>query len=128
VVIFGRADFFSSALDERYLWAAIRYVEGNPVRAGMVETAEEHKWASAAAHCGKRGDEILSSDLPVEEVIQDWSMWSRESDKEEEIDTLRRNTQKGLPCGGDSFIPEMEKKLKRSLRFRLPGRPRKEVR
>jgi len=25
--------FFSSALDERYLWAAIRYVEGNPVRA-----------------------------------------------------------------------------------------------
>ncbi len=28
--------FFSSALDEPYLWAAIRYVERNPVRAGMV--------------------------------------------------------------------------------------------
>jgi len=51
--------------------------------------------STAAAHCGKRGDEILSSDLPVEEVIQDWSMWLRESDKEKEINILRRNTQKG---------------------------------
>jgi hypothetical protein len=30
-------------LDERYLWAAIRYVEGNPVGAGMVEMAQEYK-------------------------------------------------------------------------------------
>jgi hypothetical protein len=83
--------------------------------------------STAAAYCGKRGDKILSSDLPVEEVIQDRSMWLRESDKEERIKILKRNTQKGLPCGGDSFIAEMEKKLKRSLRFRPPGRPRKEV-
>jgi hypothetical protein len=69
----------------------------------------------------------LSSDLPAEEAIQDWSMWLGESGKEEEINILRRNTQKGLPCGGDSFIVEMEKKLKRSLRFRPPGRPRKDV-
>jgi len=54
-------------------------------------------------------------------------MWLGESGKEEEINILRRNTQKGLPCGGDSFIVEMEKKLKRSLRFRPPGRPRKDV-
>ncbi|MBI4757510.1 MAG: hypothetical protein HY783_00640 [Chloroflexi bacterium] len=93
----------------------------------MVEIAEGYKWSSAAAHCGKRGDKILSSDLPVKEVIQDWSMWLRESGKEEEINILRRNTQKGLPCGGDPFIVEMEKKLKRSLRFRPQGKPRKDV-
>jgi len=28
--------FFSSALDEPYLWAALRYVERNPVRARIV--------------------------------------------------------------------------------------------
>ncbi|MEW6587288.1 MAG: hypothetical protein AB1442_16975 [Nitrospirota bacterium] len=38
---------------------------------------------------------------------------------------LQRNTQKGLPCGGDSFVVEIEKKLKRSLRFRPQGRPGK---
>ena len=35
--------FFSSALDETYLWAAIRYIERNPVRARMVEG-----WQAAA--------------------------------------------------------------------------------
>lgn len=33
--------FFSSPLDEIYLWAAIRYVERNPVRAGIVRRAED---------------------------------------------------------------------------------------
>jgi putative transposase len=31
--------YFSAPLDEAYTWAAIRYVERNPVRAGMVERA-----------------------------------------------------------------------------------------
>ncbi len=44
--------FFSSPLDETYLWAAVRYVERNPVRAGMVERAEAYRWSSAQAHCG----------------------------------------------------------------------------
>ena len=44
--------FFSCPLDEAHLWAAIRYVELNPVRAGMVARAEDYKWSSAPAHCG----------------------------------------------------------------------------
>ena len=46
--------FFSSVLDDAYLWSAIRYVEQNPVRAGMVENAEDYLWSSAAAHSGIR--------------------------------------------------------------------------
>ncbi len=52
--------FFSSPLDETYLWAAIRYVERNPVRAGMIERAEEYRWSSAACHCGLRQDKALT--------------------------------------------------------------------
>ena len=50
--------YFSCPLDARHLWEALRYVERNPVRAGMAERAEEYEWSSAAAHCGdadKRG-------------------------------------------------------------------------
>jgi putative transposase len=36
--------FFSSPLDEAYLWFCVRYVERNPVRAGMVEQAEDYPW------------------------------------------------------------------------------------
>ena len=43
--------FFSSPLDEPYMWAAIRYVERNPVRARLVRRAENYPWSSAAAHC-----------------------------------------------------------------------------
>lgn len=38
--------FFPSALDETYLWAAIRYVERNPVRARMVRRVENYRRSS----------------------------------------------------------------------------------
>ena len=42
--------FFSCALDEPHLYAAMRYVEKNPVRAKMIERAEDYRWSSARAH------------------------------------------------------------------------------
>jgi putative transposase len=52
--------YFSSALDAPFLLAAIRYVERNPVRARMIDWAEEYPWSSAAAHCGLKTDPVLS--------------------------------------------------------------------
>lgn len=51
--------YYSSALDEDYLWAAIRYVERNPVRARIVRKAENYPWSSARGHCGTREDSLL---------------------------------------------------------------------
>ena len=42
--------FASGPLDEGHLVAAMRYVERNPVEAGMVQTAMEYPWSSARAH------------------------------------------------------------------------------
>ena len=45
--------FASFVMDERYLLAAARYVELNPVRAELVPAAIEWPWSSARAHlCG----------------------------------------------------------------------------
>ena len=44
--------FFSCPLDYEYLWRALRYIEQNPVRAGLVSTAEDYPWSSARAHLG----------------------------------------------------------------------------
>ena len=44
--------FFSCPLDDEYLWRALRYIEQNPVRAGLVATAEDYPWSSARAHLG----------------------------------------------------------------------------
>ncbi len=42
--------FYSCPLERRHLWAALAYVERNPVRAGMVAEPANWPWSSAVAH------------------------------------------------------------------------------
>ena len=120
--------YFSAPLDEAYTWAAVRYVERNPVRAELVRRAEDYRWSSAAAHCGLHEDPVLA----VKGVwprrfddVDDWSEWLREADDPEKLELLRRNIDKGLPCGTQRFIQRLSKKIGRSLEYRPRGRPRK---
>lgn len=118
--------FFSSALDEDYLWAALRYVERNPVRARMVRRAENYRWSSAAAHCGLEENRVLTKKaawLRQCESIGDWSAWLAEGDEPQSLEMIRRNVEKGLPCGSEKFIQKLEQITGRALRYRPRGRP-----
>jgi putative transposase len=53
---FWQGRFASSPMDEAHLHVCLRYVELNPVRAGLVARAEEWPWSSARAHLGLGGD------------------------------------------------------------------------
>ena len=120
--------FFSSPLDDAYLWAAVRYVERNPVRAAMVARAEDYRWSSAAAHCGKWTDGVLSQRADwgrTFSAIEDWSAWLAEGDEEEEIRIVRQNIDKGLPCGSADFVKRLSQQVGRALDYRPQGRPRK---
>ncbi len=116
--------FFSSPLDEAYTWSAIRYVERNPLRAGMVERAEDYLWSSAAARCGCINTPFLS---PLEQEgpvsSKEWSSWLALPESDESISTLRQNVEKGLPCGDKGFVSRLEKLAGRPLRYRPQGRP-----
>jgi putative transposase len=120
--------FFSSPLDEAYLWAAVRYVERNPVRAGMESCAENYRWSSAAAHCGNRSDSLINFESDWRKrfpEIDGWSAWLAEGDETEEIRILRQNVEKGLPCGDARFVQKLGKMVGRQLEHRPQGRPRK---
>jgi len=120
--------FFSAPLDDTYLWAAIRYVERNPVRATMVRKAADYPWSSAAAHCGLRQDTLLTKKSYWRKQFEgmgDWSAWLAEGDEPEKLEVLRRNVEKGLPCGSEKFIQTLEKMTGRALRYRPRGRPKK---
>lgn len=124
---FWQGRFFSSPLDEDYMWAAIRYIERNPVRAKIVSRAEEYKWSSAAGHCGLYGDPLLNQDLFWQNKISEqanWSDWLAESDNKDKLEILRRNINKNIPCGVDSFIKKLEKISHRFLQYRAQGRPK----
>ena len=112
---------FSCALDEDHFWAAIRYVERNPVRAHMVNRAEDYPWSSAAAHCGFRQDPLLDSEWISPTQIQNWAEWLSSSNARQTDRRLRDRTFTGRPCGNDSFIKEAERVLGRELATRNLG-------
>lgn len=45
--------FYSCVMDEGYLVTALRYVERNPVRAGIVRKPWQWKWSRAGVHVGQ---------------------------------------------------------------------------
>ncbi len=116
--------FYSVPMDESYFWAALRYVERNPVRAGMVEKAEQYRWSSASAHCGL-SDDLLLSPLPANSaVIGKWADWLDIPESESYLLEMRRSTRIGFPIGPESFIEELELITGRAIVPRKIGRPR----
>jgi len=63
--------FASFPLDEAHLHACLRYVELNPVRAGLVERPEEWPWSSARGHL-ELGSDRLTDPAPARARIADW--------------------------------------------------------
>jgi putative transposase len=119
--------YFSSALDSNYFVNAVRYVELNPVRAGLVCRAEDYAWSSAAAHCGARLDPLVEAKprfVPFA-GIKSWSAWLAEGIGYESLANLRDNSKRNLPCGSDHFINGLESAAGRPLTRQRPGpRPR----
>jgi putative transposase len=114
---------FSCPLDDVHLWAAVRYVERNPVRAALVQRAEAYPWSSAAAHCGRRVDPLLAGNLQKRGVVEDWASWLAEPDNEEILGLLRRRTRTGRPAGDGAFVSRLEALAGRILNAKPVGRP-----
>jgi putative transposase len=89
--------YFSCVLDDPHMWACVRYVERNPMRAGVVERAEDWPWSSAAAHCGRRADPLLSP-VQMPWPVPDGSAYLAE-EEDADVATIRRQTATGRPCG-----------------------------
>ena len=113
--------FFSCVLDEAHLWSAVRYVERNPVRAGLVKRAEDYPWSSAAGHCGLRQDAMLSGQLERSDHVGNWRAMLREPGEEAEVALLRKHTRTGRPCGDAPFVERLESVLGRKLRPQKRG-------
>ncbi len=125
--------FYSCPLGPTRLVTALAYVDLNPWRAGLVGRAAQYPWSSAATH-GEVGG-------AADPLVDDWA-WGElglSKDRAERLEVesagrrnaaLRQATFTGLPFGNALFVDalfveEMEERLKRRLRPKPPGRPRK---
>ena len=104
--------------------AGARYVEQNPVRAGLVERPEAWPWSSARAHLARTDDDLVSVE-PLGRLIPDWSGFLDGSLGDNALDTLRRHGRTGRPAGTEHFVEGLEQQLGRPLKPRPAGRPRK---
>jgi len=126
---------FKSCLvqEAAYLLQCYRYIELNPVRAGMVDDPAEYRWSSYQAN-GLGVASSLCTPHPEYLALGDRSsrlanyraLFSAhvETDLADEI---RRVTDRGLALGDSRFVDEMERLTGRRLRPGKRGRPRKEV-
>ena len=117
--------FASFPLDEAYLLACARYVELNPVRAGLVDRPEDWPWSSAAAHLEGRGD-ALAVASPLRGMIGDWREFLSGGLADHDAEAIRSHEHTGRPLGGDGFVEGLEKTLERRLKPQKGGRPKQD--
>jgi putative transposase len=111
--------------NDDHLLNVLRYIEANPLRAGIVARADEYRWSSFGAHGLGSADPLLDR-LEVYEALaktaparrRRWSAFVHQSPSEEELAALRRSGQTGLPFGEASWVEQLENQLGRNLKIR----------
>ena len=114
--------FSSSVLDQNHLLAAVRYVELNPVRAGMVQQAGEYVWSSTRFHLGVVGNDPLVADGNFWGLVTNWEEFLCRDD--EGIERVVAATRTGRPAGDEAFLDKVEAVTGRDMRRKMPGRPK----
>ena len=121
--------FASYPMDDAHLMVAVRYVELNPVKAGLARRAEDWRWSSARAHVGGKPDGLTDLDA-LAGVHRNWRAMLRrgleagdlEPESEKMIEAHQRT---GRPWGSPAFVKRLEAETGRNLEKRRPGpRPR----
>ena len=112
--------FASFPLDERHLLAAARYVELNPVRAGLVRGPARWTWSSARAHLSGEDDRLVRV-APLLDAVGDWRAFLAGGLDEADLAAIRKHERTGRPLGSDAFLARLERKLGRPLRRGKPG-------
>lgn len=113
--------FSSFPMDENYLLAATRYVELNPVRAGLVKEPWSYPWSSAYSHLTGDDDRLVKV-TPLLDIVQDWRGLLLSSVPDQEMNELRKHERTGRPLGNERLIEKLEGTLGRILRKQKPGR------
>jgi putative transposase len=118
--------------DDDHLLTVLRYVEGNPLRAGLVADLKDYPWTSYAVH-GLGQAQVLISELPVwsrlggtgPERQERWRRWVHEPLTERELAAVRHSLASGRPFGSESWTLEIGDRLGLSLLPKRRGRPPK---
>lgn len=122
----GRFKSFPIQADE-HLWTVLRYVERNPLRAGLVKRAEQWRWGSLWRRgFGDDESQSLLTEGPLK-LPRSWIASVNRAQTPGEVATLRTSVQRGQPFGEEAWQQKIATALDLGHTFRSRGRPRKPV-
>ncbi|MEM7540097.1 MAG: transposase [Pseudomonadota bacterium] len=117
---------------ERYALVCSRYIELNPVRAGMVLEAGLYRWSSFRRNARGETHEWLVDSQGYRNLgttaIERQKIYGRLFEglvKERDVDSIRTHLESGTPLGSDRFRREIESMIGRKLGYARRGRPAK---
>jgi putative transposase len=114
---------------EPYFLTCSRYIELNPVRAGLVGTPNDYPWSSHAHHVGAKSDPLIT-DHPIYWALGN-TPFHREAAyrelldqdvSEAEIHVLTEATLKGWPLGSEKFKALLARQTSRRVEPAKRGR------
>lgn len=111
--------------DDSHLYTVCRYVERNPLRAGLVARAQEWPWSSLWKKPGaKPPDEPALSPWPIPRP-PDWTRRVNAALNPAEEEALLRAIRRGQPYGASDWQASTAVRLGLTSTLRPRGRPRK---
>ncbi len=118
---------------DNYLLTCYRYIELNPVRAGMVSQPQDYRWSSyrhnaqgTADHLVVGHETYLSLGIDEETRCRRYRALFQSEIGPKALSEIRACANGDLVFGNERFKDEIERVLKRQSRFRKPGRPKKD--
>ena len=117
---------------QHYLLLVCRYIETNPVRAGLVVNPQDYAWSSYNHHVGSKADPLVTDHMIY------WSLGNTPFQREAaykhmaeqaltstELQLVGDSAHKGRVLGSDAYKNELERQTNRQVRPGKRGRPRK---
>ena len=106
-----------------YYAALLRYVESNPLRAGLVQSSSEWPWSSLAVRLGAEKEGLVPSKGPIK-LPDNWAALVDLLPGETDLATIENCLRRGCPCGPDAWVKRTAARLELESTLRPRGRPR----
>ena len=112
-------------VDPAGYYVVLKYIEMNPVRAGLVSDASAYAWSSARYHLLGQADKLITADYLHTSAFTYREFFYKE-ERPEDLQTIRLATQQGRAWGGTEFLEDLARICNRVVTPRRRGRPKKE--
>lgn len=119
----GRYKSFLAGTDTHML-TVLKYIERNPVRAGLVERVEDWPWGSGWLRInGSPQERALLAEPPIP-LPSSYLQWVNDGDHPEDLARLRSSVNKGTPFGNALWVEQMVQTYHLQKSTRAQGRPK----